>query len=932
MPDSNADRNPVDVLAEEFLARQRRGERPSLSEYVARYPELAGEIHELFPVLLDMEDARQAAAEPAPLAAAMSPHAPARLGDYRILREIGRGGMGVVYEAEQESLGRRVALKVLARAGLTPLQIRRFEREARAAAGLHHTHIVPVFGVGCEGGTHYYVMQYIPGQPLDEVLKELRRLRRRDHQPAGAAAGDGATGCGDHPSAADVARSLWSGTGLVRASDRGLEGRATPASTPEGCDPGSAATATLDDPAIPANAIASGSPRETAGPEPPSSSSSPSGSDVLSSSTELTGSGPRYARAVARIGGQVAEALEYAAGQGIIHRDIKPSNILLDLHGMAWVTDFGLAKVAGQEDLTHTGDLVGTLRYMAPERFRGQADGRSDVYALGLTLYELLALRPAYDESDRARLIRQVTEEDPPRLTRLEPAVPRDLATVVHKAMAREPAERYATAGALAADLTRFLEDRTILARRPSLLDRAAKAARRHRALVWSTGVSSTVLLVVVAAGLAVSNARISREVKEKTTALEQARRSAAESRAVLEFVENQVFAAARPEGQAGGLGPGVTLRQAVEAALPFVATSFKDQPLIEARLRITLGYSFLYLGEANRAVEQFQIARTLYTQHLGPDHPDTLRSMINLANSYHDLDRHAEAVKLREETLALAKAKLGLDHRDTLTSMGNLANSYDALGRHAEALKLNEETLALTKAKLGPDHPDTLANMHNLANSYFHLGRDTEAIKLHKETLALRRAKLGSDHPDTLASMHNLAFCYGHLGRDTEALKLHEETLALRKAKLGVDHPDTLRSMNNLAWLLATCPDPKLWDPRRAVEYAQKAVQGAPATSMNTLGVAQYRARDWKAAITTLQKAVELEGGPATSFNTFFLAMAHWQLGQKDEARKRYDQAVQWMEKNNPNDQELRRFRAEAAELLQIQDPPPSEAKKGPQ
>jgi WD40 repeat protein/Flp pilus assembly protein TadD len=498
MSDSSDERNPVEVLADEFLARQRRGERPALGDYVARYPELAEEIHELFPVLLDMEDARVEAVEPTGPAAEPEGPFPERLGDYRLLREIGRGGMGIVYEAEQESLGRRVALKVLARAALTPQQVRRFEREARSAGKLHHTNIVPVFGVGREGSTHYYVMQYIPGQPLDEVLKEVRRLRQRGPERAGEAADTAVGHGGDRPSAVDVARSLWSGMGLVPASAHGREDCATPAGTPEPGDAGPAAVTTLAVPSLPADAIAPAAPATaapaTAAPAPPATSNP----DVLSSSADLTGSGRRYARTVARIGVQVAEALEYAAEQGIIHRDIKPSNILLDLICTAWVTDFGLAKATGQEDLTHTGDLVGTLRYMAPERFRGQADRRSDVYALGLTLYELLALRPAYDESDRGRLIRQVTEEDPPRLAKLEPTIPRDLATVVHKAMAREPDQRYATAGALAADLKRFLEDRPIVARRPSLLDRAAKWSRRYRAAVITAAVAVVVLLAAV--------------------------------------------------------------------------------------------------------------------------------------------------------------------------------------------------------------------------------------------------------------------------------------------------------------------------------------------------------------------------------------------------------------------------------------------------
>ena len=183
MTRSSEQRNPIELLAEEFLARKRRGEKPTLSEYVERHPELAGEIRDLFPALLMMEDlgADSDGASGALAAAdgAVPAAQPSRLGDYRILREIGRGGMGVVYEAEQESLGRRVALKVLSvRASLDPKQVRRFEREMKVTARLHHTSIVPVFGVGRQDGYYYYVMQFIAGLGLDVVLDDLRRLRQ----------------------------------------------------------------------------------------------------------------------------------------------------------------------------------------------------------------------------------------------------------------------------------------------------------------------------------------------------------------------------------------------------------------------------------------------------------------------------------------------------------------------------------------------------------------------------------------------------------------------------------------------------------------------------------------------------------------------------------------------------------------------------------
>jgi serine/threonine protein kinase len=436
LSDSASGADPLGRLADEFLERHRRGERPALTEYAAAHPELAGRIRELFPALVMMEDVR-----PGPQAVADGP--PRRLGEYRIVREVGRGGMGVVYEAEQESLGRRVALKVLPPGALADARhVERFRREARAAARLHHSNIVPVFAVGEEGGTHFYVMQYIEGCPLDQVLAELRRLR--DADTGGAAPGGGT-------SSADVAQSLRAGR--FRAS-------AGPGAAEAG---GPDQPTRLDDAAIPPP------------PPPPSREGPAAGSSGLLSEARRP-----YAQGVAHIGVQAAEALEYAAGQGVLHRDVKPSNLLLDVWGNVWLADFGLAKAADTPNLTRTGALLGTLRYMAPERFRGHADVRSDVYALGLTLYELLALRPAFDAADQAQLIGRIHSEEPPRLDRLDPRLPRDLVTVVHKAMAKDPADRYQTAGALAEDLRRFLDDRSILARRARLPEQAWRWCRRN--------------------------------------------------------------------------------------------------------------------------------------------------------------------------------------------------------------------------------------------------------------------------------------------------------------------------------------------------------------------------------------------------------------------------------------------------------------------
>ena len=216
----------------------------------------------------------------------------------------------------------------------------------------------------------------------------------------------------------------------------------------------------------------------------------------------------QYYRSLARIGIQVAEALEYANRQGIFHRDVKPSNLLLDNHGNVWVADFGLAKTAEADDLTHTGDIVGTIRYMAPERFHGKCDARSDVYSLGLTLYELMALRPAYEAADRHSLMERVLHEEPERLRKLARGVPRDLETIVAKATVRDPALRYATAGALADDLRRFIEDRPIRARRATTIERAVRWCRRNPALAAASCLAFAGLAAAVVV-LAVSNARV---------------------------------------------------------------------------------------------------------------------------------------------------------------------------------------------------------------------------------------------------------------------------------------------------------------------------------------------------------------------------------------------------------------------------------------
>jgi serine/threonine protein kinase/tetratricopeptide (TPR) repeat protein len=787
MAESDSRREPIEELAESFLARFRAGQRPSLTEFTAAHPELADQIRELFPALVEMEQAgSMVESVTGPALPRAGDAMTESLGDYRIIREVGRGGMAVVYEAIQESLGRHVALKVFSpwlRADAR--QIERFRREARAAARLHHTNIVPVFGVGEEKGLRYYAMQFIQGQGLDAILHELRRLRSAPE--VGAAARTSPDSALPVRLAATVARSLLSGR------------FAAPTKQPQ-----TASTA--------GDRSETGHEVNIAVPAAPARDEPSSGASHWASQA-----GGSYARTVARVGLQVAEALVHAHGQGILHRDIKPSNLLLDTEGSIWVADFGLAKSDDADALTESGDIVGTVRYMAPERFRGDSGPESDVYGLGVTLYELSTLCPAFDSGDRARLIDHILHTDPPPPRAIEPKIPRDFETIVLKAMSKHPADRYVSARALAEDLSRFLDDRTIMARRSSVTERLSRWCKRNPGLAALNALAATlttaIAIISTLAAIWLGQSRnkaldnlwraMTAEAQARTEA-ENARRSAAESEAVRKFLENDLLAAARPEGQGGGLGKNATIRQAVDAARPRIATAFKNEPLIEAAVRHTLGATYLCLGEPVESIPELERARALREDKLGPDHPDTIDSRICLALAYRDARRGAEAIALDEVTLRRQESKLGPDHPDTLRSRTQLAMAYQAAGRIAESIALHEATLRLQETKLGRDHPDTLCTIFNLAACYHARGRHADALKLYVETLALRKARLGPDDPETLRSMHALGLSYDDLGRHSEALRIYEKTLALRKARLGPDHPDTLWTMANLAWCYA--------------------------------------------------------------------------------------------------------------------------------
>jgi serine/threonine protein kinase/Flp pilus assembly protein TadD len=438
-----------------YVKAGERGEAPAPHEWLAAHAEFAEELADFLAEREDLDRlagplravARGNTPPPSP-GEGLSAQAggPAQLGGFRLRREVGRGGMGVVYEAEQLSLGRRVALKVLPFAAtLDARQLQRFKNEAQAAAGLQHPNIVPVYYVGCERGLHYYAMQYIDGRTLAAVIAELRRDR-----------------------------------GSTRGPDAELTtpyapGSAAPRSAGEGSRAVAGKAATVAD--------------------------RPSGAETAAGSANAA-LRPAHYRWAAGLGEQAALGLEHAHQLGVVHRDVKPANLLLDGRGNLWVTDFGLAQVQSDHRLTRTGDLVGTLRYMSPEQALGKrlaVDHRADVYSLGATLYELLTLRPALEGHDRQALLRQIAFGEPRRLRSHDRGIPPELETIVLKALAKNPDERYPTAQALADDLRRFLEDRPIQARRPGPVKRLRKWCRRHKAVVGGAASTLVVGLAVLA-------------------------------------------------------------------------------------------------------------------------------------------------------------------------------------------------------------------------------------------------------------------------------------------------------------------------------------------------------------------------------------------------------------------------------------------------
>ena len=867
MNDSQSHADTLDDLAEEFIARYRRGERPAVSEFAARCPDRAAEIRELFPALVLMEQAvpeETAASRRETASERQQEQSLQQLRDYRIVREVGRGGMGVVYEAEQVSLGRRVALKVLPKHLVADGKYaKRFAREARAAAKLHHTNIVPVFGIGEQDGLHYYVMQFIDGLGLDQVLIELRRLREASDTNgalvpapvdplAVAVPAEVKETLLQRVSVHQVADSLVSGwlqrTILVDSnSNSGEESSGGVSDAPHSSPTLNSQPSTLNpSPDTAINQL---------------SDTHPGSGFVLPGQTDghsKVRSRGVYWQSVARIGVQAAEALQHAHDQGVIHRDIKPANLLLDLRGTVWITDFGLAKAADQQDLTHTGDVLGTLRYMAPEAFEGKTDSRSDVYSLGLTLYELLVLKPAFDETDRHKLIKQMTTGEPPRLRAFDPHLPRDLETIVHKAIDRDPAHRYQTAGELAADLQRYLGDEPIQARWISPVTRFSRWCKRNPAVAALTGALALVLVATsILSTVAAAHFQVLVKDKDKALTAETiAKNTAQAEKAAADQARDAAQAAAEREK---------VLREEAE----------RQKTLAQANFT-----------RARRAVNRYLDDVTESELLSAPGLQRLRRELLTAA-----LEFYTEFTQERSDDPTLQIELAGAQYR--------LGRIHAELGNGA-ARTANDEAIRMFE-RLRDQDPADLAARVGLAQAYYSAKRHDDTVKLCREILETdgKNEQIRS----LLAETYNtLAVRTENPATDEEALQYHQQALALREG-LAAEFPDDPKhlhalggTINNLGVLLGK----KRGDPealamyQRAASYSAQAYQKSPHTitwgrglalNLSNIGAVQSRLGMSQEALNSYRRSLELRQklvfqNPAVPYLRSELYQAQIQVG----------------------------------------------------
>jgi len=646
----------------------------------------------------------------AQMASVSSHRVPAAIGPYSLLSKIGEGGMGEVWEAEQEEpIRRRVALKIIKRGMDTDRLIARFESERRALAMMDHPCIARVFEAGAtEHGRPYFVMELVRGLPITEHC-DRHRLSTRERLELFA---------------------------------------------------------------------------------------------------------------------KVCSGVQHAHQKAIIHRDIKPSNVLVTVHDgepLPKIIDFGVAKAIEQRLLertlfTEVGQVVGTPIYMSPEQASttsADIDTRTDVYSLGVLLYELLVGTPPFDPRELRdapfdEICRILREDDPPRpssragslagtkdtIATSRSTEPRalvrslrgDLDWITMKALEKDPSRRYQSPSQLAADIGRHMRHQPVLAGPPSTGYRARKFARRHRVGV-SVGMVGLLVLVAFGTAMAVQARRI---VSER----DRANREADTASRVAEFMTG-VFTLADPWASRGNR---VTAVELLDRAFEQVRTDLKDEPVVRARMLHTIGAAYQGLTLYEQAIEALREAAEIRRNFLGTMHRDTLSTDHMLALSYLRLNRLDEAEELLRQTLARQRESLGADHEDALTTLLHCGLVASRRGDFATAAEMQERTVSGATRALGPEHALTSLAKSSLAHTYLNSWRLDEAESLVREVIDVRRRTLGENDVGTLEGMHVLGVTLRILGRFDEAEQVLREASDRLRGTIGEDHLYTIATSGDLA------------------------------------------------------------------------------------------------------------------------------------
>jgi serine/threonine protein kinase/tetratricopeptide (TPR) repeat protein len=538
---------------------------------------------------------------------------------------------------------------------------------------------------------------------------------------------------------------------------------------------------------------------------------------------------------------QVCSAVQHAHQKGIIHRDIKPTNVMVTMHddqSVPKVIDFGIAKATSQKLtektlFTRYAQMIGTPEYMSPEQaqFSGSdVDTRTDIYSLGVLLYELLTGTTPFDseklrEAGYLEIQRIIREEEPPKpSTKLSTMgellaeiaehhktnpdlLPRmirgDLDWIVMKTLEKDRARRYDTASELVADIERHLNHEPVKAAAPNILYRLHKFIRRHRVSVTAGFLVAAAMIVgclLATYGLVRARLDRNRAVRSEQVAeqrLVEAERQARITEAVNEFINKDLLASADP---ARTRGRDVTIREVLDSASKKVEDKFKNEPLIEAAIRETMGRVYRKLGEFKSAEPHLERALQIHQDQLGKQHLKTLYSMSNLAVLYHTQRKYKEAERLFSDALTEFRRILGDENQTTLSCANNLASVYNRLRRYEEARGLYSRVLETSKRVLGEEHKETLAAMNNLATLYERSSQYQKAEELFAKTLEVSQRVLGDEHPQTLSTMYNLAGLYRVQNDYKKAEQLYIKALEHSRRVLGDEHPDTLQCMNNLA------------------------------------------------------------------------------------------------------------------------------------